>query len=93
LSSTAGKEILQAKIDNPSVSIEELAKDKEQLSDLSQIEFIVSEILEQNPQAVSDVRSGEIKAIGFLIGQVMAKSKGKANPQIAQETIKKQLGL
>jgi Asp-tRNA(Asn)/Glu-tRNA(Gln) amidotransferase B subunit len=34
-----------------------------------------------------------MKAIGFLVGQVMAKSQGKANPQLAQQIIKKQLGV
>ena len=64
-----------------------------QLSDESEIEKIVEEVLEQNPQAANDVKDGEMKAIGFLVGQVMAKSQGKANPQLAQQLIKKQLGL
>ncbi|MCA9313042.1 hypothetical protein KDA08_01810, partial [Candidatus Saccharibacteria bacterium] len=36
---------------------------------------------------------GEVKAISFLVGQVMAKSKGQANPGLAQQIIKKHLGL
>jgi aspartyl-tRNA(Asn)/glutamyl-tRNA(Gln) amidotransferase subunit B len=39
-----------------------------------------------------DVRNGETKAIGFLIGQCMKLSKGQGNPQLFQELIKKQLG-
>jgi aspartyl-tRNA(Asn)/glutamyl-tRNA(Gln) amidotransferase subunit B len=64
-----------------------------QVSDEGEIEKIVSEVLEQNPQASNDVKNGEVKAIGYLVGQVMAKSQGKANPQLAQQLIKKQLGL
>lgn len=64
-----------------------------QVSDESEIEKIVSEVLQQNPKAAEDVKKGEMKAIGFLVGQVMAKSKGQANPQLAQSIIKKQLGL
>ncbi|HET7529119.1 MAG TPA: Asp-tRNA(Asn)/Glu-tRNA(Gln) amidotransferase subunit GatB [Candidatus Saccharimonadales bacterium] len=73
----------------------EIAEEKNllQVSDEGEIEKIVSEVLQQNPQAAQDLKNGEIKAIGFLIGQVMAKSQGKANPQLAQQLIKKQLGL
>jgi aspartyl-tRNA(Asn)/glutamyl-tRNA(Gln) amidotransferase subunit B len=64
-----------------------------QVSDESEIEEIVQEVLSQNQQAAGDVKYGEMKAIGFLVGQVMAKSQGKANPQLAQQIIKKLLGL
>lgn len=64
-----------------------------QVSDEGEIEKIVIEVLAQNEQAASDVKNGEMKAIGFLVGQVMAKSQGKANPQLAQQLIKKLLGL
>jgi aspartyl-tRNA(Asn)/glutamyl-tRNA(Gln) amidotransferase subunit B len=93
ISTNAAKEILAAKIKNPSESIEALAEDKKQVSDESAIEKIVTEVLAQNPKAAEDIKKGEMKAIGFLVGQVMAKSQGKANPQLAQQIIKKQLGL
>lgn len=64
-----------------------------QVSDKAEIEKIVSEVLAKNAKAAEDVKKGEMKAIGFLVGQVMAKSQGKANPQLAQDIIKKQLGL
>jgi aspartyl-tRNA(Asn)/glutamyl-tRNA(Gln) amidotransferase subunit B len=69
------------------------AKNLIQVSDASEIEKIVAEVLSANPQAATDVKNGEMKAIGFLVGQVMAQSQGKANPQLAQQLIKKQLGL
>ena len=47
----------------------------------------------ENQKAADDVRNGEMKAIGFLVGQVMKLSQGKANPGMATELIKKQLGL
>jgi aspartyl-tRNA(Asn)/glutamyl-tRNA(Gln) amidotransferase subunit B len=62
-----------------------------QVSDETEIEKIVTEVLSQNPQAAQDVKNGEMKAVGFLVGQVMAKSQGQANPQVAQQIIKKQL--
>lgn len=64
-----------------------------QVSDESAIEKIVAEVIAENPKAAEDVKSGEMKAIGFLVGQVMAKSKGRANPGVAQQIIKKQLGV
>lgn len=72
-----------------------IAKDKNllQVSEEAEIEKIVAGVLDQNPQAATDVKNGEMKAIGFLVGQVMAKSQGKANPQLAQKIIKQQLGL
>jgi aspartyl-tRNA(Asn)/glutamyl-tRNA(Gln) amidotransferase subunit B len=76
---------------NPEVEAKE--KDLIQVSDEGEIEKIVSEVLDENPKAAEDIKKGEMKAIGFLVGQVMKKSQGKANPQMAQQLIKKQLGI
>jgi aspartyl-tRNA(Asn)/glutamyl-tRNA(Gln) amidotransferase subunit B len=54
---------------------------------------VVAKVLEENPKAAEDVKNGEMKVIGFLVGQIMKQSQGRANPQMAQELIKKQLGL
>jgi len=64
-----------------------------QVSDEGEIAKIVEKVLGENAKAAEDVKNGEMKAIGFLVGQVMKQSQGKANPQMAQELIKKQLGL
>ncbi len=76
-------------------SIEEYATDKGyiQVSDESEIADIVAQVIAAHEKAALDVKNGEMKAIGFLVGQVMKQSKGKANPAMAQEVIKKQLGL
>jgi aspartyl-tRNA(Asn)/glutamyl-tRNA(Gln) amidotransferase subunit B len=94
LSSPAADEVLTIVLDelrDPELVAKE--KDLLQVSDESEIEKIVQDVLEQNQQAANDVKNGEVKAIGFLVGKVMAKSQGKANPQLAQQIIKKQLGL
>ena len=44
-----------------------------------------------NPKVVADIKAGQEKAIGFLVGQVMAKSQGKANPSVAQELIRNKI--
>jgi aspartyl-tRNA(Asn)/glutamyl-tRNA(Gln) amidotransferase subunit B len=62
-----------------------------QESDEGAIMIIVKQIVADNPQAAEDVRKGEAKAIGFLVGQVMKQSQGKANPQLAQQLIKQVL--
>jgi aspartyl-tRNA(Asn)/glutamyl-tRNA(Gln) amidotransferase subunit B len=64
-----------------------------QVSDEGEINAIVEQVLAENAKAAEDVKNGEMKAIGFLTGQVMKASKGKANPSLAQDLIKKQLGL
>ena len=93
ISSNTAKDILLAKAKDPAKSVEELSKGKKQVSDESEIEKIVAEVLTENAKAAEDVKNGEMKAVAFLVGQVMAKSKGKANPGIAQQLIKKQLGV
>jgi aspartyl-tRNA(Asn)/glutamyl-tRNA(Gln) amidotransferase subunit B len=66
-----------------------------QKSDAGELEKIVDQILAENPQAVEDVTSGgkkEKKARGFLLGQVMQKTKGQANPKVVSEILAKKLG-
>jgi len=62
-----------------------------QVSDSSEIDPIVDKVIEDNPKAANDVKSGEHKAIGFLVGQVMKASKGKANPKMVTEAIKRKV--
>lgn len=64
-----------------------------QESNEDEIAKVVAKVLEENAKAAEDVKNGEMKAIGFLVGQVMKHSQGRANPQLAQDLIKKQLGL
>jgi aspartyl-tRNA(Asn)/glutamyl-tRNA(Gln) amidotransferase subunit B len=64
-----------------------------QVSNVDQIMAIVAQVIIDNAAAAADVKAGEMKAIGFLVGQVMKQSHGSANPQLAQDLIKKQLGI
>jgi aspartyl-tRNA(Asn)/glutamyl-tRNA(Gln) amidotransferase subunit B len=64
-----------------------------QESDEGAINAIVEKILAENPKAAEDVKNGEMKAIGFLVGQIMKHSQGRANPQMAQSLIRQQLGI
>jgi len=59
-----------------------------QVSDRGAIEAIVDEVLAANPQVVADYKAGKTNVMGFLTGQVMKASRGKANPTLAQELLK-----
>ena len=62
-----------------------------QISDSSEIETLVKKILEENPDEVNRLKSGEEKLLGFFVGQVMKETKGKANPKVVNEAIAKLL--
>jgi aspartyl-tRNA(Asn)/glutamyl-tRNA(Gln) amidotransferase subunit B len=94
LSSTAAKEVLSELLrtgNDPEAIAEE--KNLVQVSDEGEIAKVVEQVLAENAKAAADVKNGEMKAIGFLVGQVMKLSQGKANPALATELIKKQLGI
>ncbi len=62
-----------------------------QVSDTGELEKAVQAVLDANPQMVDDFRSGKDKVFGFLMGQVMKSTKGKGNPQILNDILRKKL--
>ncbi|HPP87146.1 MAG TPA: Asp-tRNA(Asn)/Glu-tRNA(Gln) amidotransferase subunit GatB [bacterium] len=62
-----------------------------QITDTAEIEKIVEETLAQNPEIVNQIKSGKDKAKGFLIGQIMKTTRGKANPNIVNEILAKKI--
>lgn len=62
-----------------------------QITDTGAIEAIVKEVIANNPKSVEDFNNGKGKAIGFLVGQVMKASKGRANPGVVNELLQKYL--
>ncbi|MFC1807914.1 Asp-tRNA(Asn)/Glu-tRNA(Gln) amidotransferase subunit GatB [Candidatus Omnitrophota bacterium] len=64
------------------------AKGLTQISDESAIALLADEVIDENQKVVSDILSGNEKALGFLVGQLMKKTKGKANPQLANKLLK-----
>lgn len=72
---------------------EKIVKDKNlvQISDTSAIEGIVEKIIDSNPKQVEQFLSGKEKVIGFFVGQVMKETKGKANPQMVNKTLREML--
>jgi len=63
-----------------------------QISDSSALEAMVDKVIEANPSVVEEFRGGKKKALGFLVGQIMKETKGKANPQLVNELFRKKLG-
>lgn len=63
-------------------------KDLKPVADDSLIEAILDEVEKENPDAVSQIKAGDTKPVDFLLGQVMKKTKGKANPKIVREMMK-----
>ena len=53
-----------------------------QISDEGAIKEVVMKILENNPQSIADYKAGKDRALGFLVGQAMKETRGKANPQM-----------
>ncbi|HEY5503269.1 MAG TPA: Asp-tRNA(Asn)/Glu-tRNA(Gln) amidotransferase subunit GatB [Candidatus Anoxymicrobiaceae bacterium] len=63
-----------------------------QIADSSEIESMVEEVIAENPEAAEDMRQGKEAALKFLMGQVMKKTRGKANPSMASDLLRKKLG-
>ncbi|MDO8507662.1 MAG: Asp-tRNA(Asn)/Glu-tRNA(Gln) amidotransferase subunit GatB [bacterium] len=66
-------------------------KGMKQITDTGAIEQIIQEVLDANLKVVEDYKAGKEKAFGFLIGQVMAKTKGQANPKAVNEVLREKL--
>src|SRR5690606_25297550 len=76
---------------DPQEIVEE--KGLRQISDAGALEAIIQEVIAANPGPVEEIRQGKDKAIGFLVGQVMRQTKGKANPKLANELLRKAIGV
>jgi aspartyl-tRNA(Asn)/glutamyl-tRNA(Gln) amidotransferase subunit B len=63
-----------------------------QISDSASIDKLVAEVIAANPTQVEQFRAGKQQVLGFLVGQIMKASRGKANPQQVNEALRKQLG-
>ena len=93
ISSKIAKEVFELLLledKDPEIIVKE--KGLIQITDNSEIEKIVEQVLEENQQSVEDYKAGKSNALKYLVGQAMRLSKGKANPQMINELILKKLG-
>jgi len=92
ISNLTGKSVLEEMASTgkpPSVIIRE--KNLAQISDETSLDKEIEEVIEENRESVESFKSGKENALMFLVGQVMKKTKGKANPKLAQEILKRRL--
>ena len=92
ISSAIGKKVVTELFENPKEP-EEIIKEKGwiQISDEGAIKEVVEKVIAANPQSVADFKAGKDKAIGFLVGQAMKETKGKANPQMLNKMFLEEL--
>ena len=62
-----------------------------QLSDPAQLLPIIQDVLENNAQSIEDFKNGKDRAVGFLVGQIMKQTKGKANPGVVNQLLQQEL--
>lgn len=92
INSSAAQTILEEMYKNggdPSQIIEE--KGLLQVSDKDELAEIVQKVIDKNKKSVEDYKKGKENALQFLVGQVMAATKGKANPEMAREILKEKI--
>ena len=92
ISSSIAKKVLEELFQNPR-DPEEIVKEKGwiQISDEGAIKEVVQNVLEANPQSIQDYKAGKDRALGFLVGQAMKQTKGKANPQLLNKLFLEEL--
>ena len=92
ISSSIAKKVFEELLENPR-DPEEIIKEKGwvQISDEGAIKEIVQKILEENPASIADYKAGKDRALGFLVGQAMKQTKGKANPQLLNKLFLEEL--
>ncbi|MFV1963271.1 MAG: Asp-tRNA(Asn)/Glu-tRNA(Gln) amidotransferase GatCAB subunit B, partial [Acidimicrobiia bacterium] len=92
VSSSAAKEVLEGVLlGEGSPRAVAKARDLVQISDTSALEKIVAGVLADNPEAVDRYAAGEQKVVGFLVGQVMKASQGKADPKLVNQLLRQKL--
>ena len=92
ISSKIGKKVLEELFENPK-SPKKIIEEKGwiQISDENTIKKVVKDVLDNNPQSIADFKAGKDKALGFLVGQAMKETKGKANPKMLNEMFLEEL--
>lgn len=88
ISISKGKDVFQAMVETGQGAREIVEeRDLRQISDEDRLLSVVDTVIQENPQAVEDYVGGKGAAIGFLIGQVMQKTRGQANPGVVRELL------
>jgi aspartyl-tRNA(Asn)/glutamyl-tRNA(Gln) amidotransferase subunit B len=89
INGSVAKEVFEIIFDKdiaPEAYVEE--KGLKSMNDEGELRATIEQIVAENPQSVEDYRGGKEKALGFLVGQTMKATKGKANPGIVNKILK-----
>ncbi|PTQ87230.1 Asp-tRNA(Asn)/Glu-tRNA(Gln) amidotransferase subunit GatB [Agitococcus lubricus] len=91
ISGKIAKQVFGFMFDSQGKSADEIITEKglKQETDTGAIEAVINEVVAANPQQLADYRSGKDKLFGFFVGEVMKRSKGKANPAQVNDLLKK----
>ncbi|WP_374435002.1 Asp-tRNA(Asn)/Glu-tRNA(Gln) amidotransferase subunit GatB [Inhella sp.] len=94
ISNNAARQVFEALWAGESTDVDAVieAKGLNQMSDTGELERILDEVLAANAKSVEEFRAGKDKAFNALVGQAMKATKGKANPGLVNELLKKKLG-
>jgi aspartyl-tRNA(Asn)/glutamyl-tRNA(Gln) amidotransferase subunit B len=92
ISGKIGKQVFAEMLESGKMP-EDIVKEKglAQITDTGEIERVVDNVLSENPEAAEGIRAGREKAMAFLVGQVMKKTKGKANPQLVNKILREKI--
>ena len=82
---------LDRKVATP-IDLLQIRAQLERLSSVSEIEAVVDRVIAAHSGPAQDYRDGKKKALGFLVGQVMRATRGKANPQMVNQLLREKLG-
>ncbi|MDR1794670.1 MAG: Asp-tRNA(Asn)/Glu-tRNA(Gln) amidotransferase subunit GatB [Erysipelotrichaceae bacterium] len=91
ISSKQAKEVFAQLLEGRDAGEVVKSKGMTQVSDAGFIQSLIDEVLAENPQLIADYRAGKDRSLGFVVGQVMKKSQGKANPALTSDLAKKAL--
>ncbi len=94
INSTAGQAVLAELVKNTKASVDEVIEklDLGQVDSSAELAELAKTIIAEYPEQVSDYRAGKTPLLQFFVGQLMRRTGGKANPQVAQEVLEKELG-
>ncbi len=93
ISSSIAKRVLEELFVHPNAAPSQIIEQKGwvQISDEGAMKEVVGKILAANPQSIADYKAGKDRALGFLVGQAMKETKGKANPQLLNKLFLEEL--
>lgn len=92
ITATMGKEVLRRMYEGE--KLEEILEDDQfKVTSGDEVEKIIDDVIAANPDQVAEIQGGNEKILGWLVGQIMKASKGKANAGEAKETLKEKIGI